>query len=79
MKLDKKAKLYAETLFNVAIKLGSEKAVKDSLALVNSTLKGSPEFRAFLLSNGLVKRKKQLRYSKFLVIDVMSLYPNLLD
>ncbi len=58
MKLDSKAKKYAEALLNVAAQSGSEKAVKDSLELVNSTLRISPEFRAFLLSKRISEAQK---------------------
>ena len=50
MKLESRAKQYAEALFNVANRSSSEKAVKNSLSIVNSALKASPEFRAFLFS-----------------------------
>jgi len=49
MKLEAKAKHYAEALLNVAVGIGAEKAVKDSLELVNSSVKASPEFRAVKL------------------------------
>lgn len=58
MKLDKLSKQYAETLFNVATQFGSEKSVKDSLSLVKNTIKGSPEFKAFLLSKRIDKVQK---------------------
>ncbi len=58
MKLESKAKNYAEALFNVASQSEAEKAVKDSLALVNSALKVSPEFRAFLLSKRINEAQK---------------------
>ncbi len=61
MKLESKAKNYAEALLNVAAhQSGAEKAVRDSLALVNSALKVSPEFRAFLLSNRISKAQKSM-------------------
>ena len=50
MKLESKAKQYAEALFNVANQSSSEKAVRNSLTLVNSAIKALPEFRAFLFS-----------------------------
>lgn len=49
MKLESRSKQYAEALFNVANQSNSEKAVRDSLALVNSAIKASPEFRAFFI------------------------------
>ena len=58
MKLDKLSKQYAETLFNVATQFGSEKSVKDSLSLVKNTIKGSPEFKAFLLSKRISEAQK---------------------
>ena len=50
MKLDFKAKHYAEALFTVAGKSNAEKEVKDSLNLLNNILKKSSAFRAFMLS-----------------------------
>ena len=50
MKLESKAKHYTDALFTVAEKSKSEKEVKDSINLVNSVMKESSEFRAFLLS-----------------------------
>ena len=50
MKLDSKAKQYTDALFNLAEKSKCEKEVKDSIVLVNSVIKESSEFRAFLLS-----------------------------
>ena len=50
MKLDFKAKHYAEALFTVAEKSNAEKEVKDSLNLLNNILKKSSAFRAFMLS-----------------------------
>jgi len=58
MKLESKAKNYAEALLNVAAKSGSEKAVKDSLELVISSMRISPEFRAFLLSKRINEAQK---------------------
>ena len=58
MKLEAKAKNYAEALLNVAVKIGAEKAVKNSLELVNSSVKVSPEFRAFLLSKRISEVQK---------------------
>ncbi|MBN4081023.1 ATP synthase F1 subunit delta [Caldithrix abyssi] len=58
MKLEPQAKNYAGALFNVAAQSGSEKAVKDSLELVNSSLRTSPEFRAFLLSKRISQTQK---------------------
>ena len=58
MKLESKAKHYAEALLNVAVGIGAEKAVKDSLELVNSSVKASPEFRAFLLSKRISEIQK---------------------
>ncbi len=58
MKLESKAKNYAEALLNVATQSKAEKAVKDSLALVNSALKVSPEFRAFLISKRISEAQK---------------------
>ena len=61
MKLESKAKNYAEALLNVAAhQSGAEKAVRDSLALVNSALKVSPEFRAFLLSKRISEVQKAM-------------------
>ena len=50
MKLESKAKQYTDALFNLAEKSKCEKEVKDSIVLVNSVIKESSEFRAFLLS-----------------------------
>ena len=58
MKLESKAKNYVEAIFNVATQSGSEKAVKDSLELVVSSLRVSPEFRAFLLSKRISEVQK---------------------
>jgi len=58
MKLEIKAKNYAEALFNVAAQSGSEKALKDSLELVTASLRVSPEFRAFLLSKRISEVQK---------------------
>ena len=58
MKLEAKAKNYAEALLNVAVRIGAEKAVKNSLELVNSSVKVSPEFRAFLLSKRISEVQK---------------------
>ena len=58
MKLDSKAKQYAEALFNVSTQSGSEKAVRNSLKMVNSAIKGSPEFRAFLFSKRITEAQK---------------------
>ena len=58
MKLDSKAKQYAEALFNVSTHSGSEKAVRNSLKMVNSAIKGSPEFRAFLFSKRITEAQK---------------------
>ena len=61
MKLESKAKNYAEALLNVAAhQSGAEKAVRDSLALVNSALKVSPEFCAFLLSKRISEAQKAM-------------------
>jgi len=60
MKLKLKAKQYAEALFNVASQDNSEKAVKDSLAVVNSVLKSSSEFRAFCFLSESVKFRRLL-------------------
>ena len=49
MKLESKAKQYTDALFNLAEKSKCEKEVKDSIVLVNSVIKESSEFRAFLL------------------------------
>ena len=58
MKLDSKAKQYAEALFNVSTHSGSEKAVRSSLKMVNSAIKASPEFRAFLFSKRITEAQK---------------------
>lgn len=58
MKLEAKARNYAEALLNVAVGIGAEKAVKDSLELVNNSVKVSPEFRAFLLSKRISETQK---------------------
>ena len=58
MKLDSKAKQYAEALFNVSTQSGSEKAVRNSLKMVNSAIKASPEFRAFLFSKRITEAQK---------------------
>jgi F-type H+-transporting ATPase subunit delta len=58
MKLESRAKQYAEALFNVAARSSSEKAVKNSLSIVNSALKASPEFRAFLFSKRITEIQK---------------------
>jgi len=58
MKLESKAKQYAEALFNVANQSSSEKAVRNSLTLVNSAIKASPEFRAFLFSKRITEIQK---------------------
>ncbi len=58
MKLEFRAKNFAEALLNVAEKSGSEKAVKNSLDLVNRTMRISPEFRAFLLSKRISESQK---------------------
>jgi len=58
MKLDFKAKQYAEALFNVANMSSEEKAVRDSLTMVNSAIKASPEFRAFLFSKRITEAQK---------------------
>jgi F-type H+-transporting ATPase subunit delta len=58
MKLESRSKQYAEALFNVANQSNSEKAVRDSLSLVNSALKASPEFRAFLFSKRITEVQK---------------------
>lgn len=66
MKLKLKAKQYAEALFNVASQDNSEKAVKDSLAVVNSVLKSSSEFRAFLFSKRISEVQKAVAVKKVL-------------
>ena len=58
MKLDSKSKQYAEALFNVSTHSGSEKAVRNSLKMVNSAIKASPEFRAFLFSKRITEAQK---------------------
>ena len=58
MKLDSKAKQYAEALFNVSTQSGSEKAVRNSLKMVNSAIKASPEFRAFLFAKRITEAQK---------------------
>ena len=58
MKLESKAKNYAEAIFNVAAKSGAEKVVKESLKLVISSMRVSPEFRAFLLSKRISEAQK---------------------
>lgn len=58
MKPKSRAKNYAEALLNVAKQTEAEKAVKDSLEFVNSALRVSPEFRAFLLSKRIGEAEK---------------------
>jgi len=58
MKLESKAKQYAEALFNVSTQSSSEKAVRNSLKMVNSAIKASPEFRAFLFSKRITEVQK---------------------
>jgi len=58
MKLELKAKQYAEALFNVSVQSSSEKAVRSSLRMVNDAIKASPEFRAFLFSKRITEIQK---------------------
>jgi F-type H+-transporting ATPase subunit delta len=58
MKLDSKAKQYAEALFNVSVQSSSEKAVRSSLRMVNDAIKASPEFRVFLFSKRITEIQK---------------------
>ena len=58
MKLELKAKQYAEALFNVSAQSSSEKAVRSSLRMVNDAIKASPEFRAFLFSKRITEIQK---------------------
>jgi F-type H+-transporting ATPase subunit delta len=58
MKIELKAKQYAEALFNVSVQSSSEKAVRSSLRMVNDAIKASPEFRAFLFSKRITEIQK---------------------
>ena len=58
MKLELKAKQYAEALFNVSVQSSSEKAVRSSLRMVNGAIKASPEFRVFLFSKRITEIQK---------------------
>ena len=49
MKLESKAKQYAEALFNVANQSSSEKAVRNSLTLVNSANKSLTRVSGFFI------------------------------
>ena len=78
MKLDSKAKQYAEALFNVSAQSGSEKAVRNSLKMVNGAIKASPEFRAFLFSKRITEAQKLQQLKKLLGWNAIQLFQSLL-
>lgn len=66
MRLELKARQYAEALFSVAAEVQAEKAVRDSLALINNAPKISPEFRSFLHSKRVSRSDKSKAIQKIL-------------
>ena len=58
MKLDQKAKNYAEALYNVSTKSESEIAVMESLVSICNAIRSNAEFRSFLLSKRITSEQK---------------------
>ena len=58
MKLNHKAKQYAEAMFYVASKSDSEMEMKDSLSFLSESIKNFPELRSFLLSKRVSNHDK---------------------
>ena len=58
MKLDQKAKNYAEALYNVSAKSESEITVMESLVSICNAIRSNAEFRSFLLSKRITSEQK---------------------
>ena len=58
MKLNHKAKQYAEAMFYVASESDSEMEMKDSLSFLSESIKNFPELRSFLLSKRITSEQK---------------------